>query len=825
MKILAAFGTFHRILVPEVTLLIAALGATVAKAQLEGLPPQPPAASASDGVTTDDSAEDIDVLTHGPLHEAFAAPVANDPEPGEVVQQPPPEPIDELPPEVQPDGRNVQWIPGYWAWDDVDKRYIWISGVWRDVPPGREWVPGYWTQDAGGHRWVSGYWGVVPPSGAQVAQEVYDATRAAEALVAPPPQSLEVGPTSPPPSDQHFWIPGAWIAGDAGYRWRPGYWYNYVPNWVWVPDQYVWTPAGCVFVPGYWDYTLAARGLCFAPVYFNRFVYTRPNYVYRPYCALDIANVALHLFVHPRYPFYCYGNYYGATFASFGYRPWFQLALGFGRGYHPRYYDPLLTYYNTHFHRHGIGYVDRLRGWHAYYDRHLDQRPPLTFARQRQIDLRDDLNGARRQTVLARPVDEIRGGQRGGPRRLATIDRTTGEAQQRQRRQIQASREVARTRRALEVGEPGALPRGRGRGQSEGGQIARNDPAVRERNDSPAQQARLDRLRTARERARDLAQAARQADDRGGRQRRVTVVDDATRSQQPRQMTTGEQVRRAIERARESARNSPDSARDRRAITRQPPQSGLGRQPEVVRGPSRQRAFNNSPPQDARNRQRVLRLGTPDAQDARTLARERLDARNSQVESRMESRSPAALQRTRGAIDSARRVQDGLNAQRARDAARARQSLQSQQSAAARQRSVDLPRSAARDALDRARSQGLQRRGSGSSFAPFHPGSSQRAAPRQIQRPAATGRTQPTQVAPRQIRARQAPVQRAAPLTQRGTPARQRTVAPRVRSSAPRARTSVPRAQARARSSASMRRSKPTAIRPSVKANPGRSRK
>ena len=32
-------------------------------------------------------------------------------------------------PEVKPEGENVEWIPGYWAWDDAEERYIWISGV------------------------------------------------------------------------------------------------------------------------------------------------------------------------------------------------------------------------------------------------------------------------------------------------------------------------------------------------------------------------------------------------------------------------------------------------------------------------------------------------------------------------------------------------------------------------------------------------------------------------------------------------------------------------------------------------------------------------
>ena len=35
---------------------------------------------------------------------------------------------------VKPDGANVVWVTGYWAWDDMRKDFIWISGIWRDTP-------------------------------------------------------------------------------------------------------------------------------------------------------------------------------------------------------------------------------------------------------------------------------------------------------------------------------------------------------------------------------------------------------------------------------------------------------------------------------------------------------------------------------------------------------------------------------------------------------------------------------------------------------------------------------------------------------------------
>jgi len=105
-----------------------------------------------------DGDDGMQVLTRGPVHEAFAETVTFDPEPGFMVTKAPPEPIEELPPDRRPDGVNVDWIPGYWAWDDERDDFLWISGVWRALPPGREWVPGYWGRTNQGFQWTSGYW-------------------------------------------------------------------------------------------------------------------------------------------------------------------------------------------------------------------------------------------------------------------------------------------------------------------------------------------------------------------------------------------------------------------------------------------------------------------------------------------------------------------------------------------------------------------------------------------------------------------------------------------------------------------------------------------
>ncbi len=48
----------------------------------------------------DDAAEEgVDVLTHGPVHEAYAEPVAAKPQAGPVGTKQPPEAIEEMPPD------------------------------------------------------------------------------------------------------------------------------------------------------------------------------------------------------------------------------------------------------------------------------------------------------------------------------------------------------------------------------------------------------------------------------------------------------------------------------------------------------------------------------------------------------------------------------------------------------------------------------------------------------------------------------------------------------------------------------------------------------
>ncbi len=120
-------------------------------------PVSPDASDQAGAVETDDLG--YETLLQGPVHEAFAAPIDADLTDGvRVYSEAPPKPINEQPPEQQPEGKDITWVPGYWSWSDDAGKYVWVSGLYRKAPPGRTWVAGYWTESGSGYRWTSGYW-------------------------------------------------------------------------------------------------------------------------------------------------------------------------------------------------------------------------------------------------------------------------------------------------------------------------------------------------------------------------------------------------------------------------------------------------------------------------------------------------------------------------------------------------------------------------------------------------------------------------------------------------------------------------------------------
>ena len=304
-----------------------------------------------------------EVLTRGPVHEAFAETVVYNPTPGVIVPAAPPRNIEEVPPDQMPDGDNMTWIPGYWAWDDSRDDFVWVSGIWRVVPPGRDWIPGYWTSaTGGGNQWVPGYWANSVTTEVEYLPE--------------PPESIEVGPNVPSPSSDSIWVSGTWVWRSRHYAWQPGYWVRTSPQYQWVPAHYVWAPGGYVFVDGYWDYDFDNRGILFAPVYFQpSVVYYQPRVVYAPTTIININFISDSLFVRPYYNHYYFGDYYAPSWERRGFYAAFSFQT---RNYG---YDPIYTHRRWQ-HRNDRDWDRREEERYNYRRDNWKNRPPQTYKDQ-----------------------------------------------------------------------------------------------------------------------------------------------------------------------------------------------------------------------------------------------------------------------------------------------------------------------------------------------------------------------------------------------------------------------------------------------------------
>ncbi|MEZ6116388.1 MAG: hypothetical protein R3C28_07430 [Pirellulaceae bacterium] len=320
-----------------------------------------------------DTEEGVETLLQGPVHEAFAEPLSDVEAAKLGTPMAPPAAVTEVPPDLGEDSEGAIWIPGYWAWDDERNEYIWISGLWRKPPQGRTWVPGTWTQDGDVYRWVSGYWELTDNIATQDIGNDGVAVAQRAAILPVPPASLENGPSTASPSDDHFWVPGTWLYQNSSYAWRPGFWSPCHENWMWIPDHYVYRPQGCVFVKGYWDYHWNNRGVLFAPAMFHHQVF-RPGFVYRPTVVVSFGNVLDQLWVRPGYSHYYFGDYYGPAYTNYGIVPWYSYTT-----LSRRYYDPLFVYFSWSNRSRYDNPYNYLRDRYNFYSSHRDQRPSRTF--------------------------------------------------------------------------------------------------------------------------------------------------------------------------------------------------------------------------------------------------------------------------------------------------------------------------------------------------------------------------------------------------------------------------------------------------------------
>ena len=303
-----------------------------------------------------------DVLTQGPVHEAFAKPVNMEAQAPLQVPQQPPDNIQEVPPVERPAGADIVWVPGYWAWDADRQDFIWVSGCWRNSPPHTYWVPGHWLQAGNSWEWIGGFW---KPMSDQPQQEI-------EYLPAPPaPVEIEA-PGSPPQADQ-VWVPGCWYWHEGKYVIRHGYWMAQQLGWTWAPSHYAWTPRGYIFVDGHWDHDLDDRGVLFCPAFFPRQVRVRAGFSFSPGTCVDLGMLRMNFFVYPAYRHYYFGDYYDDAYAKVGILPWFKCET-----IHT-WYDPLFVYDKWHFGKTDPHWVANLtRGFDSRHS-NRDLRPARTF--------------------------------------------------------------------------------------------------------------------------------------------------------------------------------------------------------------------------------------------------------------------------------------------------------------------------------------------------------------------------------------------------------------------------------------------------------------
>jgi hypothetical protein len=329
--------------------------------------------------------EQPEVLTRGPVNEAYAEPVNMENQTGVTAPIEPPAVIDEAPPSDRPSGDQFVWIPGYWAWDSERNGYIWVSGCWRAAPPSMYWVPGYWARTTDGWQWVAGFWS---PS----------ANTELEYLPAPPALTdADLAPPEVVPSPDRIWVPSCWYWRHSQYIRRPGYWVAAQQDWVWVPTHYVWTPRGYIFVGGHWDYSLRNRGVLFAPVYF-------PGHHYRGRFALsivvDTGNFEFSLFTSPSYCHYYFGDYYDNLYIGIGIFPWYECERRHG------WYDPIYFHDRWRHHRDEPHWYDHQREEYEHRRADRDLRPPRTY-REMETRVARLPEAQRRNLEMARPMNVV----------------------------------------------------------------------------------------------------------------------------------------------------------------------------------------------------------------------------------------------------------------------------------------------------------------------------------------------------------------------------------------------------------------------------------
>ena len=354
--------------------------------------------------------EQPEVLSRGPVHEAFAEPVTLQQQAGLIAPERPPQAIEEVPPSERPQGQQYVWIPGYWSWDTDRNGYIWVSACWRVAPPKMSWVPGYWAQVSGGWEWIAGFW---TPAGVKEIE-----------YLSAPPTAGDLEPLGVAPSPDTIWVPPCmyWVQGQ--YVRRAGYWLPAQSNWVWAPAHYVSTPRGYIFAAGHWDYALERRGVLFAPVYFPRAVYGRHSFMYTPSIVIDMGLLRVNLFAYPRYSHYFFGDFYDDAYLHIGIFPWFDSHR------HHTWYDPI--YEHARWSNRMIEPRWEEHGREEYSRRRADMnlRPARTY-REQEFRVAKLPEAQRRTFQVAQPLTTV-AARRETPMKFERVTTDTREKSQKQ---------------------------------------------------------------------------------------------------------------------------------------------------------------------------------------------------------------------------------------------------------------------------------------------------------------------------------------------------------------------------------------------------------
>jgi len=265
-----------------------------------------------------------------PIHEAFAQPAAPTLDSAVVVTKKPPEPIEELPPDVKPEGDNVVWLPGYWAFDSEARPISFGSAA--SGATFRRAVSGWRILDAGRHgfRWTPGYWSESTP------QQTYY----------PPPAGSRRGRAPPAPNDDSFMSPDMDLPRHALHV-AAGLLDRASPRLDVDAAALLVDTAGYIFVDGFGTTSSVVGASCSAPTYFGRGISRLEDRIsHRNVIGVRPARASL--FIRPTVGAYYFGDYYGPRYVGLGYTPWLDYR------YRGRNVDPAWSYYAWQKPRHAL---------------------------------------------------------------------------------------------------------------------------------------------------------------------------------------------------------------------------------------------------------------------------------------------------------------------------------------------------------------------------------------------------------------------------------------------------------------------------------------